>query len=231
MRKILAVSLSVLIALPGPALADSCRRVGYTAPVYAHQVYTPPVYHAPSYGHHADVVLKPYAIPFAFNHHASQFYSVAPELAYLRVNKEIAQEAADKAAEKAVANLIAALAQNRAALGPAPNDGHPAIPPAAPLVAAPKTGNKSAAAKVQQMANESCLNCHGKGAKFDLSDVTKLSREKRLEIFARLGARPDHPNPEVRKLFMPRNGEPVADQFYNAANEFAIEAEKAADKK
>lgn len=208
-----------------PARAD-CARLGHPAVGYVAPTYHAPAFHAQGYAPYE--VIKPYAVPVAII--PSEFYRVAPDLAYARIAEEAAAAAAKKArddqGDKLIALLSALVAQQQKA--PAPGGGdHPPIPPAAaapePAKGSAPAADASPARAVQAMANARCANCHGAGTKFDMSDVTKLTREQRLETFRRLVADPQSTDPKMSRRFMPRDekepkrpGTPVSGPELNA---------------
>lgn len=202
--------VGLLIATP-TANADGCR----FARGSNYQSYG---YHANfvnyNYGYH-DTVLVPYAVPVTIVPYT--YFAVAPELAYARINQELA----DQAARKAVAELLKGQG--------APSDSTPAASPPAPPTppspsSNPQTGNPSGdqvLSKVKAHVQNSCIKCHGKDNDFSLADVESLSREKRLEVVYRIMT--DDP-----KIKMPKTGTPATAEELNAWHAFVNRAPKAA---
>lgn len=182
---------AVLLAVP-TASADSCRFV------HGYSYRAAPVHYDYAQAYH-DTVLVPYAVPVTIVPYT--YFAVAPELAYARINQELA----DQAARKALADYI----KNQ----PAPAAPTAVIPPAAAPPVPPAVEKKAPeglAARVQAHANTSCVKCHGpqSGHAPDLTDVNKLDEETRLKILYRVMT--DDP-----KLKMPKTGEPVTPEQLN----------------
>lgn len=172
MKKVITVALCGLLTFPFPATADNCRRVAVQQH-HAVPAYTPS-YVAPVQAHGYDLV-QPFAIPVPYLR--NDFYSVQPDLAMLRLQKELVDDAANKASDRAVEKMLNALAAAKAATGPAPADGVP------PQALALKTGSDKA--KVREILTARCVQCHAPGLDApDLSGdpdlIPELARLKAL---------------------------------------------------
>ena len=191
------ILIGVLLAVP--SAEGGCQKV-YSGYSHNQAVYSYPV----SNGFHYDnqVVVQPYAIPVVIV--PNTFYQVLPELAYARVNQELADAAAEKAARKAVLEILNLLPKPPATTNP--TDVSPTIPYS-------KKDEDKNLSLVQKMVDSKCLKCHGKGEAFDLSDLSKLTRNQKLEMVYRIMT-------DDTKLKMPKGPGTVTPEELNAAHTF-----------
>lgn len=192
-----------------PNAEAGCQHVSYQ---YAVPAYVAPTYATPF------VLSQPYAVPVAVN---SNFFSVAPDLAQLRVNQELVQAAADRAAQKSLEQFIAAMKANGLiapnALGPNPGGAGPFNPGVA--VSATK------ADKIQAIVNAKCISCHNADGKngINLTDVNKLTEIQLHKFEHRVMKDPTDPKMMPR----PKSGTvatPITNQELNDVNAWVDEA-------
>ena len=139
MRKIIAVSLIPLVALPGPALADGCRRVAAHHAPY-HAPYVAPVYH-----HDFAIVAK--AVPVFF-----------PVGGYTSVGQEARTYFDTKEAVRL--GTLEALREFQATQGPpvGPSPDPPVVPPLGSPKPIPK--GKAASTGIKGILTARCASCH-----------------------------------------------------------------------
>ena len=157
MRKILAVVLALLLAVPFPALASNCRTTTYVAPVHYQQQFVVQDYH------HAQQIIVPKAFQVQVN---TPFYmGVSDDLRQLEFAKQVALEYS-KIVEYQRQQLLLGGATNN--LGPTPQ-----------AITQPTS-------KIGVILAKNCVSCHSPGKQEpDLSGKPEqISEMVRLKSFA-----------------------------------------------
>lgn len=146
MKKLIAVALIPLVASPGPALADGCRRVSYSGGYVTHQTYPPPVYH---YDPYALVVAK--AVPVFVNLNA--YATVSDDVRRFYDLKRAVKEGTLEAMLEMQGN------QPSPSPGPSPAPVDPPVPPLGAPKAIPK-GATGKATGIKGILTARCASCH-----------------------------------------------------------------------
>jgi len=206
MKRYLALALIPAMALPGPALADPCRRVSYghgyapsyVEPYHDNTVVAVPVLVAPSY-----------------------LFQVAPEVVTARLIAIASEDAARKAvAEYAASHPVQVVPAPQPQPAPAPvpplagSIQAPAVPPLPtppPIPTAKATSGTAALAVAQRMAAENCAICHKPGSTRLQLDFAKLNRSQLAEVHFRLTTGSD-------KAMPPAGHKAVSEEQLNAVD-------------
>lgn len=205
MLKVIISTLFLNICISSLCYADCHRVQAIQAAQVVQKVYHTPQYQQAYANAYNQQIVAPYAIPVAIV--PNTFYQVLPELAYARINQEIADTAAEKAAKRAVQEFIQQLKL------PAPGQ------PEQPKESLKNPKDAEVFSKVSGMVKEKCVRCHGKGTDLDLTDINKLDRNQRLEMVHRIMT--DDPN-----LKMPKGNGSVSSAELDATHLFVMAAPK-----